>query len=305
MRFFFIIFLFLLCFAAQAGDSTQYSQSEIIYGRKDGMALTMLKLTPKKSPNGKGIIRIVSGNWKTDYNRLLRSVDESELLLDAGYTVFAVMPSSQPMFTILDEIGDCKRAVRFIRYHAKTYGIDPDRIGITGASSGGHLSLMVATADKVEANSADPVDKMSARVQAVVAFFPPVDFTRFGGANTYNAQMNQKILVFTGLAAAFDFKRWNDSTQTFTSISDAAQKKELAEAVSPLNFVTADDPPTLIFHGDKDVLVPMMQSKYIIEKFNQVKVPNELVIRNGAGHGWKLNADEEKKMVGWFDKYLK
>jgi len=303
MRSLFVFFLSLSFFSSQAGDSTRYSQSEIIYGRKDGMALTMLKLTPKKSPNGKGIIRIVSGNWKTDYNRLLRSIDESELLLDAGYTVFAVMPSSQPMFTILDEIGDCKRAVRFIRYHAKNYSIDPDRIGITGASSGGHLSLMVATADKDELNTADPVDRMSARVQAVVAFFPPVDFTRFG-ANAYNAQMNQKILVFTGLAAAFDFKRWNDSTQTFVAVTDAVQKKELAQAVSPLNFVTPDDPPTLIFHGDKDMLVPMTQSKYIIEKFNQAKVPNELVIRNGAGHGWKLNADEEQKMVGWFDKYL-
>ena len=87
------------------------------------------------------------------------------------YTVFAVVHRSQPEFTIPEIIEDTQRAVRFVRYNAKTYGIDPNRIGLLGGSSGGHLALMQGTGgDDGNPDAADPVDRVSSRAQAVGCF---------------------------------------------------------------------------------------------------------------------------------------
>lgn len=303
MRSFIAILFSLVTVQALAGDSTLYKQTEIIYGRKDGMALTMFKLDPLK-PKGKAIIRVVSGNWKSDQVRLQRSIAESDVFLENGYTVFAVLPSSQPRYNMIDEVGDVKRAVRFIRYNAASYGIDPDHIGINGSSSGGHLSLMVATADDLPEKGNDPVNSVSARVQAVVAFFPPTDFSNFGLQNMDFA-MTQRMLAMTGLAGAFDFKEWNDTTQTYVSVTNMEKKQQISKQASPVNFVSADDPPTLLLHGDKDILVPLQQSKSILEKFRKAGVPAELIVHAGAGHGWKPDESELKRIIEWFDKYLR
>lgn len=302
MRSFIAILFSFISLQSFAGDSTRYKQTEIIYGRKDGMALTLFKLDPPK-PKGKAIIRVVSGNWKSDQVRLQRSIAESDVFLENGYTVFAVMPSSQPRYSMIDEVADVKRAVRFIRYNAASYGIDPDHIGITGTSSGGHLSLMVATADEQPEKGNDPVNSMSARVQAVAVFFPPVDFSNFGMQNMDFA-MTQKMLALAGLAGAFDFKEWNDTTQTYVSVTSLEKKRELSRQVSPINFVSADDPPTLFLHGDKDVLVPLQQSQLILEKYKKAGVPAELIIHPGAGHGWKPDEGEWKRIIAWYDQYL-
>lgn len=294
----------LLASAGFAADSTAQRQSEIIYGRKDGMALTMIKLDPSAKSNGKAIIRVVSGNWKSDYNRLMRSIDESELFSAAGYTVFAVVPSSQPRYNMTDAVADIKRAVRFIRYHAREYNIDPGHIGITGSSSGGHLSLLVSTMDDMPVQDGDPVNAVSARVQAAVVFFPPTDFSNFGRQQMDFAMM-QKVLVLTGVAGAFDYKEWNDSTQTFRSVTDPKKKQEIARNYSPVNHVSADDPPVLFLHGDKDMLVPMQQSNIMVTKYREAGLQTDLIIHPNAGHGWRPDASEEKKIIGWFDRFLK
>ena len=116
----------------------------MVYGRKHGMALTMDVFTPKANANGAAIVWVVSGGWFSAHEAINPGfIDE---FLKRGYTVFAVVHGSQPRFTIPEIVKDMNRAVRFIRFHAKDYQIDPERIGITGASAGGHLSLMQGTA---------------------------------------------------------------------------------------------------------------------------------------------------------------
>jgi len=261
---------------------------------------------PKHGSNGKGIISVLSGNWVSSDRMREGFPERSQMYIDRGYTVFGVMVSCQPRYAIPDEIVDLKRAVRFIRFNAKEYGIDANKIGITGSSSGGHLTLMIATADETVADpkSNDPVDKVSSRVQAAAAFYPPTDFINYGGPNT-TGTINQQALVLSGVAAAFDFKRWNDTTRTYISITDTKKRLEIAKEISPANWVTADDPPVIIIHGDKDVLVPKQQSESIIEKFKEAKVPCNLIIKEGGAHGWRNREVEEKNFVDWFDKYLK
>ncbi|MEP7254631.1 MAG: alpha/beta hydrolase [Ferruginibacter sp.] len=305
MRYLFLLLIVFSSFNLPAQDSLSLSNTEIIYGRKDGMALTMMMLKPLKKTNGKAIISVLNGNWVSSPRMMDMFLTRSNLYLEKGYTLFGVMVGSQPQFTIPDEIKDLKRAVRFIRYNAKGYGIDADHIGITGSSSGGHLSLMIATADdKPDNRSADPVEKVSARVQAIAVFYPPTDFINYGQVNT-SGTINQAGLVFAKVAAAFDFKVWNDTTGTFISITDTKKRLEIAKVISPINSVSSDDPPVLIIHGDKDFLVPKQQSESIIEKFKEANVPCQLIIKEGGAHGWQNREVEEKNFVDWFDKYLK
>lgn len=305
MRLCFLFLLTIITAGVSAADSTHYNKTEIIYGRKDGMALTMMMLKPDQRSNGKAIISVLSGNWVSAPRMMDAFIQKSNLYLERGYTLFGVMVGSQPQYTIPDQITDLKRAVRFIRYNAATYNIDPDKIGITGSSSGGHLSLMIATAgETVKTKTSDPVDQVSSRVQAAAVFYPPTDFMNFGGSST-SETINQAGLVLTGTAAAFDFKKWNDTTRTFISITDTKKRLAIAKEVSPIYAVTPDDPPVMIIHGNKDLLVPMQQSATIIEKFKAAKVTCDLIIKEGGGHGWRNREVEEMKFLDWFDKYLK
>ena len=164
---------------------------------------------------------------------------------------------------------------------------------------------MIATSDDItDSRSNDPVDKVSGRVQAAAVFYPPTDFINFGKQNT-TATINQAALVFTGVAAAFDFKVWNDTTRTFVPITNTEKRLQIAKEISPINSVSSDDPPVLIIHGNKDVLVPMQQAESIIAKLKTANVPANLIIKEGGGHGWRDRDVDEKNFVDWFDKYLK
>ena len=303
-------FLFFLLFAIfcqeelAAQDTLNFTKTEIIYGRKDGMALTMLMLTPKEHANGKAIISVVSGNWVSSYNFAAGFVNLAKVYINGGYTVFATMHGSQPRYTIPDEISDLKRAVRFIRYNAKEYHIDENHIGITGASSGGHLALMVALSDdKTDTASKDPINRISSRVQAAAVFYPPTDFLNWG-QQKMNLTSLQLALSAAGVASAFDFKEWNDTVKLYQPVT-VERKLEIAKQISPIYSVSADDPPVFIVHGDADKTVPLQQSETLIQKLKDANVPNQLIIKKDAGHGWINSEVEEKIMLDWFDKYLK
>src|SRR5207248_9841930 len=128
--------------------------------------------TPKANANGAGVIFCVSGGWFSDHNAI--NINFLKGFLKRGYTVFAVVHGSQPKFNLEEILQDMNRAARYVRYHAKDFNIDPDRLGITGGSAGGHLSLMLGTAGaKGDPDAKDPVDRISSRVQAVACIFPP------------------------------------------------------------------------------------------------------------------------------------
>ena len=299
-----ILLAFLYISLHVYAQSSSYTQQEVIYGRKDGMALTMLYVQPRIS-NGKGIIRLLSGNWISSYQRVNVIVENSAAFLQKGYTVFVVIPSSQPRYSIPDQVNDVKRAVRYIRYHAKRFRVDPVRIGITGGSSGGNLSLLVATADdKRDSTSRDVIDKVSSRVQAIAVLYPPTDFFNWGqeGSAIYK---NEKLLALARVAGAFDFQVLNDTTYSYFPVIDQEKRIKIYRDVSPLYAVTPDDPPVLIIHGTKDAVVPIQQSQVIIAKFKEMNVKNQLVIKEGLGHGWSNQDAEYKLMAEWFDEHLK
>jgi acetyl esterase/lipase len=193
------------------------------------------------------------------------------------------------------------RSVRFIRFHAKDYGVDADHLGIFGGSAGGHLSLMQGVAPMPpEEKSGDPVDHASSKVQAVVAFFPPTDFLNYGAPGVKAFGTGSLSIV----AGAFDFKQLDMDTRRLERIMDPVKKEALAKQFSPIYSVTPDDPPTLIIHGDKDTLVPIQQAEIFLKKMDEAKVPNKLIVKPGAGHGWANVENDMPAALDWFDQYL-
>jgi acetyl esterase/lipase len=285
--------------AIRAADAPGFTRKEdVVYGRKFGTALTMDVIAPEK-PNGLGVIFVVSGGWFSSHESI--QPQQWMELTRHGYTVFEVVHGSQPKFTIPEILEDMHRAVRFIRHNAAQYGINPDKIGITGLSAGGHLSLMQAVAGKPGDESAkDPVDRESSRVQVVACFFPPTDFLNYGkpGENA----IGQGVLK--DLRAAFDFREFDPQTKTFAPITDQARILEIGKNISPIAHISPDDPPTLILHGDADTRVPFQQATSFIDKLKAAGVPANLVTKPGAQHGWPTMFDDMTVMANWFDKYL-
>lgn len=276
----------------------EFSRKEVIYGRKDGMALTMDVLTPKK-PNGAAVAWMVSGGWFSAHQAINPAFVDA--LLDRGYTVFAVVHGSQPRYTIPDCVADVTRAVRFIRANAAEYGIDPNRIGVTGGSAGGHLSLMLGTTgDDGNPQAKDPIDRAASRVQAVGCFYPPTDFFNYGEEG--NLVLGDKVLA--NFRAPFDFKEIDPKTRCYVSIADRDRVLETARRISPYFQVSSDDAPTLIIHGDADKLVPIQQAERIIAKFKEAGVATELVVKPGAAHGWPNLQEDISTIADWFDKHL-
>lgn len=257
---------------------------DVVYGHKDGMALTFDVFKPAR-PNGAAVLNIVSGGWISRYNPPNAlppdTLDIYKQLTDRGFTVFAVRHGGSPRYNIPEIVPDVRRAVRFIKMTASRYGINPDRIGVYGMSAGGHLSLMLGTASTAgDPANVDEVLRVSDRVAAVVAYYPPVDLAP--SANAVATERPSKRFP----ALNFD--------------------EALIADVSPIKHVTPDDPPTLLFHGDADQLVPMVQSELIYKAFQQSKVTTDRIVFAGAGHGFKENDHKRavSAMVDWFTKHL-
>jgi acetyl esterase/lipase len=283
--------------AAAEPDFTR--REDVIYGRKFGTALTLDVFTPKKGANGAAVIFAVSGGWFSDH-RAINTRFFAEFL-KRGYTVFAVVHGSQPRFTIPEVLEDMHRAVRYIRYHAKDFHIDSDRLGIAGASAGGHLSLMQGTAGKEgDPKAVDPVDRVSSRVQAVACFFPPTDFLNYGEKG--------KVALGRGtleaFKAPFDFQEFDPIMRSFNLVLDEGKRREIGKKISPVYHVSKDSAPALVIHGDADKLVPFQQGEIIIAKLKEVGVPAKLVVKQGAAHGWPHLEDDIPILADWFDKYL-
>jgi acetyl esterase/lipase len=294
----------VLCLGGISVGGPAYDRKEdVIYGRKDGMALTLDVITPKEKRNGVGLVLMMSGGWISAHEMIVPQSIEGFMgeLISREYTVFAVVHGSQPRYTIPDAVSDVNRAVRFIKFHAKEYGIDPDRLGVYGGSAGGHLSCMMGAAPLAEdAKSADPVNRVSSKVAAVAAFFPPTDFLNYGkeGENAIGRG------VLSPFKAAFDFRKIDAKTGRYVQITDEKEIERITEEVSPIYHVDKDDAPTLIIHGDADTLVPIQQAKTFLDNLKEAGVETKLVVVPGGGHGFTDLPKHMKTIGDWFDLQL-
>ena len=111
-------------------------------------------------------------------------------------------------------------------------------------------------------------------------------------------------MVLKNFRAPFDFHELDNTTKAFVPITDEERILTIGRSISPVNHVSQDDPPTLIIHGDADLLVPIQQAELIIEKLKAEGVPTELVVKKGLAHGWPEMGKDVVTLADWFDKHL-
>ena len=273
--------------------------TDVIYGRKADLALTLDVFFPEKQ-NGAAIVHLANGGWHKAHGEPGNFAE----LIKRGYTVFRVVIASEPKFTVLEQAPDVARAVRYIRHHTKTYHIDPNRIGIEGASSGGHMSLLHAmSADQGNPQASDAVDRISSRVQAAAVFFPLTDLLNYG---TPGAVQGGDVGPLTYHRASFDFTEYDSKTRSYVKVTDDAVRLKLLKQASPISHVTPSSPPTLLIHGDRDLVVPLQQSEVLAAKLKDVGVPVKLIVRKDGGHPWPdFWRVDGPQLADWFDEHLK
>lgn len=287
-----LVLLGIVCLAGMAGAADGGAKvtrtEDVVYGRKFGTALTLDVFQPAQ-PNGAAVLFMVSGGFSSSHAGV--NAKNYEVFLARGYTVFAVVHGSQPKFTVPEILEDVHRAVRFVRHHAARFGVDPARLGVTGTSSGGHLSLMLGlTGGPGKADAKDPVDRESSAVQAVACFCPPTDFMNWSGPGDDQLGVGEIGARFKGA--------WGDRVQTVES------RRALNAEVAPINFVTAKMAPTLVLHGDADKLVLPYQARSFEAKCKAAGAPYQLIFREGKDHGWPEMATDRALFADWFDRHL-
>ena len=277
------LLLALTCTLGFAQDVTRIS--DVIYAKHDGVALTMDVFTPAK-PNGAAVIKIISGGWNSNHNGISDGGWPKH-----GFTTFVVVHGTQPRFHIHEIVGDLQRSVRFIRANAAKFGIDPNKIGVTGGSAGGHLSLMLG-ARVLTANpkSKDPVEQVSSEVNAVACFYPPVDFLSWAK----EGDSKEGAGPLTVRAPAFG-----------PIVTTAEGREHAGRELSPLFWISDKTPPTYIVQGDADPLVPDSQARRYLARAKEVGAKAEVLIRLGGAHGgWVEMADDNVRMAEWFSLHL-
>lgn len=279
------------------------TEPDVTYCVMDGVELKMDIYRPPSPPaplpsegegsRGEGmtptpaLLYVHGGGWTGGDKRSGAGTLDFAELLARGYLIAAVNYRLAPRYKFPAMIEDVKCAVRFLRANAERYNINPERIGAWGGSAGGHLVALLGTADETAGWDVGQYLEQSSRVQAVVDMFGPTDLTvLFEGANP---RLMEQVF----------------------GTSD--RNSETLKRASPVNWVSADDPPFLILHGERDPLVPPSQSQIFYDKLVETGVPATLVMVKNAGHGFvpmggpiSPTRDELTKMIAdFFDRYLK
>ena len=281
-----IAIFFTLKLSAQPELNAAKVDRNVVFGMYSGLALLMDVYYPE-NPNGYGIIHITGSGWSRrmsydakmiNHNRHVKM--DGEALVRAGYTLFSINHRAEPRFRYPAAVEDAQRAVRFIRYHAEKFGINPDRIGAIGGSSGGHLVCMLGVLDGDTVPEDDtPINRMSSKVQCVIARAAPTSFLERGFGDSF--------LGFKKREKSIEYK--------------------IAQEASPIFHVSPDDPPILLVHGDQDEVVPVSHSKNMYEKLQEMNIVSKLYVVEGGAHGPGLvNTPEWKnEFVNWMDEHLK
>lgn len=282
----FCLMLACCAFATFAvADDLPYTQTKnVVYAETDGVGLVMDIFTPTGTPNGLAIVDVVSGAWDSDRSKIEqhRMAKMYDIFCSRGYTVFGVRPGSKSKFSLGEMAKHVKLGIGWVKEHADEYKIDPNKLGLAGASAGGHLASLVAmTGD----------DK--SKVEAVGVFFPPTNFLNFRGVEIDENSPPERF----ALVKALVYPNGNAPT-------DTAKMIDALKAISPALLAHDKAPPLLIIHGDADPVVPLDQSEMLKKALDECGASCELIVKKGGAHPWPTIHEEVAVIADWFDKKL-
>ena len=257
------------------------TSKDLSYGPHDRNKLDIT--VPKSDKPLPLVIWVHGGGWEAGD----KAFNPAVLLVKKGYAVASVNYRYSKQAVFPAQLHDCKAAVRFLRDNAKKYNLDPDAVGVWGASAGGHLVALLGTTGDVPDLEGDAKTKTSSKVQAVCDWFGPTDLVKLSPMSAASNPITKLLGGSTG------------------------DKADLATLANPITHLTKNDAPFLTFHGDEDRLVPVSQSVLLHDALTKAGVESELVLLKGADHGGREfqaqvgNAENRKKLLAFFDKHLK
>ena len=320
-------FLFTFVFSSLTAQNKDMSdlidldiKPDIVYGHKYGMALTMDIYQPKNH-NGAAVIFMNSGGFVSGQVRQYeiiegkyRFVGADELLLlpfkfhyppleqfsykellSNGFTIFDICHGSSPKFTLDEMVEDLSRGVRFVKFHADKYNIDPNRIGLSGASAGGYLAIFLAVSADQDSTrkaastiqeSGDEIDKMDTKVQAVATWYP----------------------------AGYDFLLLKEgSKEAYENLSALHVDDRILDSLSIKHYISPNDPPVYIIYGDEDFPFITEACKAIHHDYRKHNIESKLNEISGTGHEFRGKNNEYhaqhgkmamSEIVAWFKRHL-
>ncbi len=279
------------CWSATASllaEAPYHQHENVVFAEAFGIGLVMDVFVPTGTKNGLAIVDVASGAWHSNRGKINdhKRARMYDIFCGRGYTVFAVRPGSVSKFTGLEMLDHLQRGIRWTKVHAAEYEIDPQRLGLTGASAGGHLACLAAVAGAAEGGT-------DSSVQAVGVFFPPTDLIAFAGDHVdLNAETRiSKTLRGLGFNGRIDGLTDEQILETLTKLS-------------PARRVTGNEPPFLLIHGDADPVVPLKQSELMKAALEEKGVSAELIVKPGGGHPWLTIHQEVAVLADWFDQQL-
>jgi len=251
-------------------------QRDLEYAVEDGESLRLDLYLPENAKTAPAlVVWIHGGGWK---NGDKANVNPAILrLVGDGYSVASINYRLKDLSIHPKNIHDCKGAVRWLRSKAETYGYDPSRIAVGGGSAGGHLALLLGMSfgnTEMEGTVGGNTNQSTA-VKAIIDLYGPSELTVMLEKNERLARSHGFIM------------------------------EQLASA-SPLTYLSPNDPPVLILHGDSDKTVPVEQSQLLHERYQKAGLESELHIIEGAGHGGMVFSDEERYRLikAFLDRHL-
>lgn len=270
--------------ACLSGPDAGHKKLDIEFAKPEGVSLLLDLHLPKDVENAPLVVHIHGGGWVGGD----RKNCSSTWLTQHGYAVASIeyRMSSESLFPA--QIHDCKGAIRWLRAHAKEYSVDASTIVVIGTSAGGHLVAMLGTSGGV--NSLEGLTggnlSQSSHVQGVIDYYGPSDFV---------------------LRSKFQPTKTDDPNGSVHKLigGPVADNMEKAAFASPVTYLTKEDPPMLIFHGDADKVVYLRQSEHLNKLAQKLDVPSKLVIKKGAGHGWKRDEEESQTILNFLKDIYK
>ena len=244
-------------------------------------------------PTHKVIVLIYGSAWFSNNAKDAAFSSCGSQLLDGGFAVVSINHRASTEAKFPSQINDVKAAIRFVRGNAAKYGLDTSFVGITGYSSGGHLSSLAGTTNGVKTKkfgrvkvdiegSLGAYTRESSKVDAVVDFFGPIDMSRMERCETYKDD-NSPEAVLLGCSPS--------------------KNQDLSKALSPMSYIDKKDPKFLVIHGDADPVVPYCQSEFFAKALEERGVLEGFITVAGGEHGpVTFNDNTFLRMVRFFQK---
>ena len=269
------------------------SEQNVVYGMYSGLALLMDVYKPAEG-NGAGIVLINGSGWHSDTELSAEPLKMGypymdrirDALVDAGYTVFSINHRAAPRFKYPNAVDDTKRAIQFARYQAKRFGIDENKLGALGHSSGAHLAAMVGVLDEsLEAIDGDPISEQRSKVASVAAIAAPLDLTILNSGASMAAS-TPSLVTFLGKRPEYE--------------NGFISREGLYYEASPVSHVSRDDASFLLIQGMSDPVVPPENALVMHAALTEAGVKVQLEEVEGD-HGPDF---DPQLIVDWFNKTL-